>query len=253
MKNLPPIVVELPSDELGGATGARLFRVLAVGKSNTPQYPYSVANEKIATEIGRVLGLRIPEVLLYRLKGEWLTFSCFVEQTESGEGAPEGTAAQIEEYYRNNQSELHGMICFDVFVGNNDRKTDNLIFGQDGVVRLIDHANSLFYRHTEKVQAGIPRLESIQEDLSAMFDKPHWFLSALASWDYVDEWCCRISALPSYFIESVVDSLPVGVLPVAEREAVVKFLETRKKELPRIIERNLSLFPGLASREGESI
>lgn len=77
MKNVPPIIVEIPSDELGGASGARLFRVLAVGKRNSPQFPYCVANEKIATEIGRALGLRIPEVLLYRLRGEWHRLSVF--------------------------------------------------------------------------------------------------------------------------------------------------------------------------------
>ena len=97
MRKLPPVVVELPSDELGGASGARLFHVLAVGKTNTPKYPYTVANEKIATEIGRVIGLRIPEVLLNRLTGEWYAFSTFIERTESGEGIPEGTAKQIQQ------------------------------------------------------------------------------------------------------------------------------------------------------------
>lgn len=142
MRKLPPLIVELPSDELGGASGARLFHVLAVGKKNTSKYPYSVANEKIATEIGRAIGLRIPEVLLNQLAGEWYAFSTFIERTDSGEGIPIGSAKQIKKYFDENPSLLHGMVCFDLFVGNNDRKTDNLIVGDDGAVRLIDHANA---------------------------------------------------------------------------------------------------------------
>jgi hypothetical protein len=250
LRKLPPIIVELPSDELGGASGARLFHVLAVGKANTAKYPYTVANEKIATEIGRAIGLRIPEVLLNRVTGEWHAFSTFIERTESGEGIPEGTAKQIQQYYEENPSELHGMVCFDLFVGNNDRKTDNLILGQDGIVRLIDHANALFYRHTDTVRAGIERLESIERDLSAMFDRKHWFLSALTSWEYVDEWCDRIAKLPTYFLKSIINNLPSEVLSSSERAAVLQFLERRKQVLGRVIRDNLSLFPGLPGVEG---
>lgn len=251
MKNLPPTVVELPSDELGGASGARLFHVLAVGKANTEAYPYSVANEKIASEIGRALGLPIPEVLLYRLSREWVAFSCFVEQTESGESAPSGTALQIESYYQSHPEELHGMICFDLFIGNNDRKTDNLILGEDGVVRLIDHANSLFYRPTSSTEAGIARLLAIQQNLSALFDKPHWFLEGLQSWELIDEWCKRIEALPSYFIRSVVNNMPSGILKDEDRQTVIEFLTTRKNLMLGIIETNLSLFPNLHTRGGQ--
>jgi hypothetical protein len=242
--------VELPSDELGGASGARLFHVLAVGKTNTSTYPYAVANEKIATEIGRAIGLRIPEVLLNRLTGEWYAFSTFIERTESGEGIPEGTARQIQQYYDANPAELHGMVCFDLFVGNNDRKTDNLILGADAVVRLIDHANALFYRRTDTVRAGIERLQSIEKDLSAMFDRKHWFLSALTSWEYVDEWCDRIASLPTYFFESIIDNLPSEVLSSSERAAVMQFLERRKGVLGQVIRDNLSFFPGLKIVEG---
>lgn len=244
--------MELPSDELGGASGARLFHVLSVGKANTPEYPYNVTNEKIASEIGRALGLRIPEVLLYRLSGEWMAFSCFVEQTESGETVPSGTASKIQAYYRDHPEELHGMICFDLFIGNNDRKTDNLVLGEDGIVRLIDHANSLFYRPTGSTQAGVARLNAIQEDLSAMFDKRHWFLEALESWEIIDEWCQRIESLPSYFIQCIVNNLPDGILSDVERHSAIQFLTTRKHLMRGIIENNLSLFPALKKRGGRN-
>jgi hypothetical protein len=243
-----PLTWELPQDELGGASGARLFYVLTVGKRNTPQYPYSVANEKIASELGRMMGLRIPEILLYRVNDDWYAFSHFIKQTESGESVPVGTAAEIAAYFQANPAEFQCLICFDLFVCNNDRKTDNLIIGEDKKVWLIDHANALFYRPTNDIKPGIERLQSINTDLTAMFDKPHRFIEALDSWEHIDMWCKRISQIPSHFIELIIENLPDGILTTEEREFLFEFLEERKKSIINTIESNQSLFQGLRKR-----
>jgi hypothetical protein len=245
MKNRPPLVWELPPDELGGASGSRLFYVLTIGKRNTPEYPYCIANEKIASELGRVIGLRIPEVLLYPLADEWYGFSHFIRQTESGESIPEGTAADIADFFSMNPEELHGMLCFDLFVCNNDRKTDNLIVSEDKKVWYIDHANALFYRPSGDIQAGIPRLRSIEHDLVAMFDKRHHFIEALTSWQHIQMWCERISRIPSHFTRSVIENLPKAVLRHDERLYLFEFLERRKNQMRAIIEGNRLLFPSL--------
>lgn len=245
MRNRPPSIWELPPDPLAGSSGAAAFYALAVGKRNTADYPYTVPNEKVCSEIGRVIGLRIPEVLLYRFAGEWWVFSHFINQTDSEESPPEGTAGQIAEYFEHNPSELNGMVCFDLFVCNNDRKTDNLVLGEDNRVWLIDHANALFYRPTGTTAAGIPRLASLEGNLAAMLDKPHRFLEALNSWSDVDMWCERISQIPSYFIRTVIDSLPAGTIRDDERDYLVDFLEKRKRLMRAIIEDNKSFFPML--------
>lgn len=251
MKNRPPLIWELPPDELAGASGARAFYVLTVGKGNTDEYPYCVANEKIASELGRVIGLRIPEVLLYRDAGEWLAFSHFIRQTESGETVPEGTAAEIAAFFERSPEQLHGMICFDLFLCNNDRKTDNLVIGEDKKVWFIDHANALFYRPTGGIPAGIPRLRSVRSELRAMFDKPHRFMEAMSSWEHINTWCERISRIPSHFTQSVIENLPEGILSEEERGFLFEFLEERKNGMRAIIEGNQSLFPLLRNRGGE--
>jgi hypothetical protein len=207
-----PLTWELPSDELGGASKASYFYVLTIGKRDTPEYPYAVANEKFSSELGRAIGLRIPEVLLYPVAGDWYCFSHFIRQTESGETAPEGTAREIAAFFAENPAELQGLICFDLFICNNDRKTDNFVIGEDQKVWLIDHANALFYRPTGGVQPGIPRLLAVKDDLSAMFDKPHGFIAALDSWENIDMWCDRISQIPTYFIRAAIDNLPPAIL-----------------------------------------
>jgi hypothetical protein len=227
------------------------FSVLTVWKGNTAEYPYCVANEKMASELGRVIGLRIPEVLLYRDTGEWLAFSHFIARTESGETVPEGTAAEIAAFFESNPSELHGMICFDLFVCPNDRKTDNLVVGDNRKVWLIDHANSLFYRPAGEIKAGIPRLTSVENELTAMLDKPHRFMEALSSWEHIDTWCERISQIPSYFTQSIIENLPAGILSESERAFLFEFLERRKNRMGAIIQENQSLFPALRHRGGE--
>jgi hypothetical protein len=248
LKNRPPLIWELPPDPLSGASGASAFYVLTVGKRNTAEYPYSVVNEKIASELGRVIGLRIPEVLLYRVGEEWYVFSHFIGRTESEETAPEGTAAEISTFFEKNPAELHGMGCFDLFVCNNDRKTDNLILGEDRKVWLIDHANALLYRPTKTVEPGIARLLAVKKDLKAMFDKPHRFVEVMNSWDLIDEWCERIAQIPSHFLESLIENLPKAILSDEEREFLYKFLEQRKRAMRGIIEENHLLFPALGPR-----
>lgn len=250
MDDIHPLTLELPSDELGGASGASYFHVLTIGKRDTPQYPYSVANEKIASELGRAIGLRVPEVLLYPVAGNWYCFSHFIRQTESGETVPGGTARDLDEFFAANPSELQGMICFDMFICNNDRKTDNFIIGEDQKVWLIDHANALFYRPTAGNQYGIPRLLAVKDDLKAMLDKPHRFIKSLNSWEHIEMWCDRISQIPSYFIQAVIDNLPPGILNSEERGFLYPFLEERKLSMRSLIEGNRSLFPALRDRGG---
>jgi hypothetical protein len=245
LRSQPPVILEVPQDDLAGASGARRFYVLAVGKHDSHEYPYTVANEKIASELGRALGLRIPEVVLHRLRDEYHAFAYYVIETESGETVPEGSAAEIANFYAENPAELHGMVCFDLFVCNNDRKPDNLVIGEDGRVWLIDHANALFYRPSAKIEPGIPRLTAVETDLKAMFDKPHGFIKALQSWEHVEMWCERISQIPTHFIDSVIQNLPKSVLNDEERHYLFEFLERRKHLMREIIQTHQSLFPNL--------
>jgi len=116
LRTQPPVILEVPQDDLGGASGARRFYVLAVGKHNSRDYPYTVANEKIASELGRAIGLRVPEIVLHRLRDQYHAFAYYIMETESGETVPEGSAAEIATFYDENPEELHGMVCFDLFI-----------------------------------------------------------------------------------------------------------------------------------------
>lgn len=57
-----PLLQELPNQQdIDGASGARLFQITAIGKGNSEDFPYNVPNEKIASELARLVGLPVPE------------------------------------------------------------------------------------------------------------------------------------------------------------------------------------------------
>jgi len=247
-------VLEVAGDSLGGRSGAVRCRILFVGKRASDEYPYQVANERIASEIGRVLGLWIPDSVVYRFNGDVMFFSHFIEDgTGDACGAlsppPSGLEHEVKLLAPATEFIRHGIVMFDLFVANNDRKADNIRLGRDGRLWCVDQGNALFYRpyraDGEYRLPGIARIEAVSDDLSAMFDRPHHYLSWLASWDIVEQWAERIRALPGYLIEHIVDSFPEGVISADERTAVVTFLGERRGSMRRLVESNISRFPGL--------
>lgn len=93
MKISHPLIVELPADTSGdGKSGGNYFHVLTYGKRNSEKFPYTVSNEKVSSELGRAIGLPLPEILLYRLGENLMMFSRFVSSKNSGEAGPPGTS-----------------------------------------------------------------------------------------------------------------------------------------------------------------
>jgi len=96
-------IIELPEDPLGGSAGAKRFRVLFAGKTSSEQFPYIVFNEKVAGEIGRMLSLHCPEVLLEKFNDKWYFFSHWQETTPQDTILPTGSSKEIADFSRRNQ------------------------------------------------------------------------------------------------------------------------------------------------------
>jgi len=249
-------IQEVPGDPLGGASGAKRFRVLFVGKQATEKYPYQVVNDRVASEIGRTLGLWVPDSVIYPVAGEYLFFSHFVEyrpETASGETRPPRPSDDHEAALVSpgRSSFRHGVVMFDLFVANNDRKPDNIVMDTHGRLWLIDHGNALLYRpytaHGDSRPGGALRLAAVRADLAAMFDRQHHFLKWLTDWDEVRLWAARIAALPEYFIRHLVEALPAPLLANDERQALVEFLIDRRGRMLDVVEQHHALFPSLPS------
>lgn len=253
-------IKEQPSDPLGGASGEkRLFSVQYLGKANNPDFPFTVANEVVATQIGIALGLNLPTVITHKVAGETLALIQMVDREPSMQAPPPATSQRLQDYVAEHPDEVHAAIIFDLFVANNDRafgpERRNLAIDPEGRLQLYDQGNACFYRHRRSadITAGVARLEAIEADLTKLFDMDHkdnHYREFLTDRGLVRKWCDRIQQLPDFMLEAAVDRIPKE-LPrpdESERKRLVAFLVRRRSYLFEHIEKWKSHFGGLPKR-----
>lgn len=236
-------ISELSDDDLGGASGAKHFHVHFVGKTDTSDFPYTVFNEKVAGEIGRVMGLPCPEVLIEPFNDRHYFFSHWQEISKSGMELPPQTATERQTAMAKQLDIMHGMLVFDLYIANNDRKADNIKCRSDGTLSLIDHANALLYykRSSRSAPHGIDRLEEVSKDIRKMFedDRHHHFMHLLPEKDALEKWITRMQAVPDHFIGAIVRGCPdTGQITSDWKLKTIEFLIERKKYLSDHIEKH---------------
>jgi hypothetical protein len=253
-------IFEQPADPLGGASGEkRRFTVQYLAKANNPQFPFTVANELVATQLGQALGITVPTALSYLVAGEQLVFIQMIDRNPEMVKGPPATAKALQEYVASHPREVHGAIIYDLFIANNDRafgpERRNLMLDVEGRLLLYDQGNACFYRNRPgaQIEAGIPRLDAVEADLGAMFDMAHkanHYFEFLTDWRLVEEWCSRIQQLPDFLIEAAVARIPSYVArPTGdERERLQEFLIARKDRLLDNMIARQNLFTGLPQR-----
>ena len=254
-------IVEQPSDPLGGSSGEkRRFTVQFIGKSNNAEFPYTIANEVVATYLGIALGINLPSVLTHTLADNTFVLIQEVNRDPSLQQSPPATSRVLAEFVASHPWEIHGAIVFDLFVANNDRafgpERRNLMLDTDGQLLLYDQGNACYYRHrpVAKIEGGIQRLNAVEADLTALFDMDHkenHYREFLTDWSLVEQWCDRIRSLPEYVIESAANRIPkqLSVPTMEERHRLIEFLVRRREYLFEHINRFKVAFPGLPSRE----
>jgi hypothetical protein len=250
-------ITELPGDPLGGASGdKRRFKVEFLGKSSNPDFPFTVANEVVATQIGIMLGLHLPNVLTHTIGDETFILIQMVDRDPTMQQSPPATARVLEEYVRQNPDQVHGAIVFDLFIANNDRafgpERRNLMLDRNGRLLLYDQGNACYYRPRPKagIEAGIPRLDAVEANIGALFDmarKGNHYWEFLTNWELVRFWCDRIRALPEFLISNAVERIPSHLeWPTQmERDRLVGFLVHRQQYLLEHIENGRHYFPSL--------
>jgi hypothetical protein len=255
-------IKELPTDPIGGASGEKTYyTVQFLRKGGTPEFPYTVANEVVATQIGLALGLNLPMVITHVVAGKVVALIQMFDRDPAMQAPPPATAQALRQYVAGHPEEVHGAIVFDLFIANNDRafgpERRNLFLDDFGRLLLIDHGNACFYRPRPAagIQAGIPRLESVEKNLGALFDMDHkasHYREFLTEWDLVKQWCQRIEALPDFLIRAAVDRIPADLAPpdAAGRKRLAEFLLARRGYLFDHILRWRKLFSGLSRRKG---
>jgi hypothetical protein len=226
----------------GGKGVSYTCRMGVVAKKMDPagDSPYELFNEVVGATLASLCGLPalIPTIFLH--DKDVYTVTPFV--VTSDETTPPPIEREIRRRLDREAQFLHGMIVIDVWLGNNDRKADNILYGLSSKeAYLIDYGNSLLYRGREK---GIERLEALSRDAS-LFDsekKPYRYKDMLKDESLVREWAEKIRSIPAWMIKGIISEgaealslvLPdVGVENI--NVAVWKFLQNRRDEMENLI------------------
>ena len=252
-------ILETPTDPVGGASGdKRRFSVEFLGKCGNPDFPYTVANEVVASQLGIFLGLNVPTCLAHSIQNKTYVLIQLVNRDPRMQDPPPVTSKALAEYVESHSDEVHGAIVFDLFIANNDRafgpQRRNLLIDDAGRLLLYDQGNACFYRQrpTAGIVAGVDRLTAVERDLSALFDMDHkgnYYRQLLTDWVLVEKWSERIRAVPNFAIESAVARVPrtADCPSTEETERLTDFLVERKDYLLDHIRQWKACFPGLPS------
>lgn len=163
------------------------------------------------------MGLNVPTCLAHTLQNKTYVLIQRVNRDPRMQEPPPVTSRALADYVGDHPDEVHGAIVFDLFIANNDRafgpQRRNLLIDDDGRLLLYDQGNACFYRPRPSVAivAGVDRLMSVEQDLSALFDMDHkgnYYRELLQDWGLVEKWCERIRILPAFAIESAVARVP---------------------------------------------
>lgn len=203
--------------------------------------PFSVANEFICSEVGRLLGLAIPpsaithsDIEPYRPLFSCLDFAWTDETLVNAE--PDRVVADHLE-------EATGLVMFDILVVNPDReswnlKTDDPLKPQ--FMRVYDHADALF--STE----GESRLATLFNDIGFAWPhggiQSHFLVPCLFDGRYRHAWYDRLGRLPDFQLANICKAARATGLTKAQSGAALDFLRYRKTNMETIIEGRKEFF-----------
>jgi serine/threonine protein kinase len=209
--------------------------------SPDPDDCYEMFNEAVSVSLGHMCGLPVLEQFFF-LHG---TNIYSVTQYISQHGHPPLKADNLRKMLYANPSMSHGMVMFDLWIANNDRKPDNIQFGPNAdSIYLIDFGNALLYRAETKGVKRLEEMEKYPEKLYTEPGKPYAYTKLLYDPGEVDFWCDRFLSIPEWMIRNAVERgdevLQMGstVWESSEgsiKEAAYNFLIKRRNLLKRIV------------------
>jgi hypothetical protein len=179
-----------------------LMRVHLKQQSSDPDDCYELFNEAVATELARISGLPVMDQFFVVHESELYSVTPRIDD----HGHPPLLDAQLLNKLHSNPRISHGMILFDLWIANNDRRAANIQYGQvSGELYFIDFGNALLYRAQRKGIARLEEMEKHPENLYIEPNKPYEYTNLLYDPEEVGFWCERFLSIPEWMIENVVN------------------------------------------------
>lgn len=251
---LPTYRIVAPLRQLPGASENYLYEMRGAAKANTTDAPFCVANEYVAGEIGRILGLPIPPGGLVEedaQTGDPMYVSLEFSQA-GGASLPGLSRTDLDWLINNDAATATGVLLFDIWIANADRHRGNLSLDRSRsppVLHVYDHSHALF---GVEPNSGSTRL-NVAEGALGVTGNPthppnrHCLLDELTTAEHMDTWINRIQQVPDFIIERLVNTLE----GLGYDEGVVghleDFIKERRANIPSLLSNEQSEFTSITN------
>lgn len=242
-------------DQLGiGKAGAIRAQIGAVAKQNVELAPYTLANEMICAELGRLLGLPVPAWGLVEAPnqtGRMETWFASLDFNLKGDTLPPVNPKEVVDEL---PLEATGVLIFDMWIANPDRNRQNLsldLSSKPPKLSVFDHGWALL---GGQAGCGAERLKAVEGHLGISFGQGvgahtgphrHCLLDALSTDEHFGFWLERIRTIPDWQVQAACGQAAGRGATPSELKAAETFLLKRKKRkrLDRLITKNRERFP----------
>jgi len=229
-------------DNSEGVNESYTIKTRAIGKGNHQNFPYLIANEWIAANVGHFLGLPIPPFGLMRKADNRTAMFASVRF----DGKIPTQHADPDVLWARDKELCAGILLFDILIANCDRHAGNIKVNSKANptrVHIFDHDRALFHVYPGE---GIKRLGSLVNRIGISGGKisggnRHCLIDVIDSADYFLVWIDRIFTMPRPFIQMVCGRKGIGISNAEIRE-VVGFLDDRRMRLPYLLKSEKAQF-----------
>lgn len=212
-------------------------RISGVGKPNTSDHPYLIANEWISACLAEFLRLPVPPFAIMEKRNARTRM--FVTIRFDGTSPVAGVTPLA--LWQVNPRLTCGITLFDILIANVDRHTNNIKVDRrdkPARVHLFDHDRCLFYCQAGR---GCNWLDTHETDPS--IGPYHCLPPVITTADHFKEWANRIRDIPGWFIADVCREVRgIGIKKV-EVDRVERFLVYRRDNIGNLLTAARPLFP----------
>ncbi|MGO4890449.1 HipA family kinase [Anaerobacillus sp. MEB173] len=219
-------------------------RTYVVKFKNNPSGTRILVNEYIAGKLGELLSLpvipfevvqieddflkKLPIYAKYKLQSGNQFASLYIDnciQLQRG--------SKNEDIKVNNREHLAGMVVFDLWIGNTDRKENNVLLepveNGEHYLHMIDHG-----RCFSKADWTVKALKKMPK-MTVNLNVHKWSISLMQSQDELQAAIEKTMSIPKEAIYDIINSIPADwEVSEAEREALVTHLVQAQQLLPKI-------------------
>jgi len=231
-----------------GVNDAWVLTSQSIGKENSPESPYLLANEWICGRIAQFLCLPIPPFAMMRRPGMRGMFASL----RFGKGDQPPSDCDPEILARAQPRISTGIVLFDALIANSDRHVGNLYVDRPSRPRrviIFDHDRAMFGSFD---RYGIRRLTEMRDRLAMSGGSRsggwrHCLMDYLETSEHFSEWIDRIAQVPEWFIRHTCGELNGLNIEPEELEAAIDFLIYRRDRMWLIVNENRDEFPRISS------